>query len=406
MIFAFLFFLSCLIFWWLPYFIYRFANIGHSVSNETLINSVIAFISFIAGYFIAYALFNKVRFRPLFFGDRTLNNLAYFTEKALIAIAPVCIVFAISFFLMRLGHTYGEGPYMPFVFQLFFYMQIFLYYIYATVKSTEEYFSRKFIYITFTFLLTRLIVSLQWGRLFLAYSIVPLFLLLVARGVLQFNLKTVSLLFFAFVFLFFLIPLFRGDFERRTTEDIIELAYVIAYGGPIGLFDMYKDLSFKDLARYVGIEEYCNPLIVSVTAWLIPYKLIGECVLDIWQAEDRPATLDRIFAFIELGPKRAFETLYGPGSVYILELYFSFGESLIMVYLGSFVMGSIAGISFTRIRNKSIFGVAYLEILFKILFMPRSNVGQVFEKAIPFAIAVMILALILNTLERFRFKRN
>lgn len=403
MIFLFLFLLSCIIFWWMPYFINIHVGIGREISQYTFLVSLFNFLFFSIGYITLYFSLKNIRFRPLFFRDYSLRKLSEFTENLLVLITPICLIFAIIFFFMRLGYKYGEGPYMPFIFQVFFYLQIFLYFVYATTIDITNYKQKKFILLTIFFVLTRLIVSLQWGRLFLAYSIVPLFILLLARGIIRLTFKNIVVALGLFLVLLFAIPFFRGDFSKIQGNSIfVEIAYSLAFGGPISLFDEYKYFSYEEIAKAVGIDPGCNPLLISLTAWLIPYKYLGICTMDIWQAEGRPATLDRIFAMLELGPKTAYETLYGPSSVYFIELYFAFGENLFIVYLMSALLGGLSAFAYTRLRYKTLFGVAYLEILLKVLFAPRSNFGQIFEKAIPFAFGVIIILLLISLINFLR----
>ena len=104
-----------------------------------------------------------------------------------------------------------------------------------------------------------------------------------------------------------------------------QVVQFFAEGSTLKLFQDNTDLY---------LAHRCPPLLVSMSAKIVPYHLMGVCVIDVWGMKSLPATLDRILAYNEPG---SVDSLTGPGSNYILELYVTGGFAAVL--LGSAIFG-------------------------------------------------------------------
>jgi hypothetical protein len=127
---------------------------------------------------------------------------------------------------------------------------------------------------------------------------------------------------------------------------------------------------------------------VSMTAKVVPYHLLGVCVIDIWGMEGLPATLDRILASNEPASE---VLLVGPGSNYVLELFLSGG--LAIVLCGSAIFGLTCRKFLVWAGQRSLFAGIWAECLTRALLAPRSNLGYVYER-IPTLILVTALFIV------------
>jgi hypothetical protein len=167
----------------------------------------------------------------------------------------------------------------------------------------------------------------------------------------------------------FVPALTRGD--KVLGQDEIVAFFVT--GSTLRVFQDNKDLNLSD---------QCPPLLVSMTAKLIPYGLLNVCTVDIWGEKGLPATLDRILADNDPTTEG---TLNGPGSNYLLELYLTGGVAAVI--LGSLLFGFSARCFVSWIRTPSLFAGIWAQCLTRALLAPRGNLGYVYEQ-----VPVLVLA--------------
>ncbi len=334
------FIFACVMFWWLPSVLSRFVlHVDDPVRNWALWVSLLGVITFTAGY-----LLPPVRFKsalPMSLID-ACETLAY---KATLWIGFPAIILAVQFFYSRSAVDYGQGEGLSLI------------QIIASILI----------------ILPRFIISLRWGRFFLAQAIVPIVFIALARGWMHLSGKRVLQLGALAVLIVFVPALSRGD--NFLGQD--EIVTFFEAGSSLRLFQDNVDLN---------LTERCPPLLVSMTAKSIPYGLLDVCTMDYKGSKGVPATLDRILT--DNDPSTA-GTLNGTGANYLLELYLTGG-------IGAIILGSIffgfSSRSFVRwISERSLFAGIWAECLSRALFAPRGTLGYVYERIPSLLLATLIV---------------
>jgi hypothetical protein len=139
---------------------------------------------------------------------------------------------------------------------------------------------------------------------------------------------------------------------------------------------------FQDDRR--SIRSDCPPLLVSVTAKLIPYETLHVCTMDVGDAHNTVATLDHL-----LTRQNSNDLGTGTGSIYIFELYLTGGTPAI--FIGSLLFGAICRRFVESMAYRSLFAGIWAECLVRALFAPRSTLGHVFERIPSLLIATLVV---------------
>jgi hypothetical protein len=175
------------------------------------------------------------------------------------------------------------------------------------------------------------------------------------------------------VLIVFVPALSRGD--NFLGQD--EIVTFFESGSSLRLFQDNVDLN---------LTERCPPVLVSMTAKLIPYGLLDVCTMDYKGSKGVPATLDRILT--DNDPSTA-GTLNGTGANYLLELYLTGGIGAII--LGSVFLGFSSGCFVRWISERSLFAGIWAECLSRVLFAPRGTLGYVYERIPSLLLATLIV---------------
>jgi hypothetical protein len=348
---------SCVLFWWLPSVLFRLVlHVEDPVGNWALWVSLLGVAVFAVGYSLPPARF-KIIF-PSYLID-SCEALAY---QATLWMSIPAFLLAVQFFYFRSGVDYGQGEGLSLVHQAVFYTHLFLGFLFLGAARTSEQNRRRIVIASMLVILPRFIVSLHWGRFFLAQAVVPILLIALARGWMHLSFKRlVQLGMLAIVILF--VPAFtRGD--NFLGQD--ELVTFFQSGSSLRLFQDNVDLN---------LSGRCPPLLVSLTDKLIPFGVLGFCTMEIYGVNGMPATLDRILTKNDPSTEG---TLYGTGSNYLLELYLTGGIAAIV--LGSALFGFTSRCFIEWIGERSVFAGIWAECLSRALFSPRGNVGYVYER--------------------------
>jgi hypothetical protein len=361
---------ACTLFWWLPSIIYRLLlNIDDPVSNGTILISVLALGCFALGY-----LLPRNSRRLSFVSDSLMDRCADTAWGLTVLLAIPALFIALRFSLYRASVDYGTGEGVPPLDQAVFYMHLFFGFMFLGGARREK--DKHRIPISVILLvLPRLIVSLHWGRFFLAQGILPILMIAIARGWIKPSAKRMLQLGFLTVLIVFVPSFTRGD-NLGGGNEIVQF---FAGGSTLKLVQDNFDLD---------LSGRCPPLMVSMTAKVVPYHLLGVCVIDIWGMEGLPATLDRILASNEPASEML---LVGPGSNYVLELFLSGG--LAIVLCGSAIFGLTCRKFLVWAGQRSLFAGIWAECLTRALLAPRSNLGYVYER-IPTLILVTALFIV------------
>jgi len=383
----FIFIFSTIVFWWLPSIILFVLDLPMIVSDETLAISILALLL----YGLGYIVFGNKRFLLIKTSEDATQRVAKLSKKIIFFLLLPSLIFSILFYLSKIGTAYGQGGGIPILYQSFFYLEMTFFFMYISTTNDKELNPKIFWFIVFVSILIRFIVSATWGRFFVGQIIIAFLIVAILRRWLIFDRKNVMKIIAIALFIFFVPALMRGDFQSSSSQRYSDnpLIEFVSAGSTLKLFEDNRNLD---------LSNNCNPLFVSTFAKTIPFSFIDSCTIDIWGEYNLPATLDRILAENELG-QNSMDSLTGPGSNYLLELYLSFNGN-IGIIIGSFIFGIISRFSVNSLHNPTIFGLIWIEILSRALFTPRSNVGYVFER-IPSLLLLSFLILILaNSLYR------
>jgi hypothetical protein len=374
------FIFACLLFWWLPSLLFRLViHTADPVENKTIAISAGALLSFIAGYLLP-ARSHSSRLIP----EPLVNACEEFAYKATILVAIPAFLLAAEFWRSRSGVDYGTGEGIPGMYQAALYTHMFLGLLYLGVANPEKKGWRPLITACVLIILPRLIVSLHWGRFFVAQAAVPALFVAVARGWIRFSARRMLQFVLLAAALIFVPALTRGD----NLSGRQALVGFFASGSTLRLFQDNVDLS---------LNGRCPPLLVSMTAKIIPYHAIGVCVIDLWGMKNLPATLDRLLAYNEPGTE---VLLVGPGSNFLLELSLSGG--LIAVISGSVLFGICCRRFIAGIGTRSLFAGIWAECLTRALLAPRSNLGYIFERIPTLILATLFVVLLVWTARLLR----
>lgn len=374
------FFLACLIFWWLPSLLYRFVlGIADPVQDAIILISFFAWFSFFFGFWLNRPQFPKYSKLSIY----RLDALEWFSRGATLALTVPSVLLAINFFLYRSGVDYGGGQGLSGTYQAILYAHLFFGFLYLGVVGENRKLTT-ILLIVVILIIPRLIISLNWGRFFLAQAIIPIVFIFMSRGWLKLKFRQVVFFVVLLCFIIFVPAIARGDSVFGPQE----IYRFFASGSTLKLFQDNLNLN---------LTQRCSPLFVSLTAKIIPYGQLHVCTIDIWGVRSLPATLDRLLAFQEIGYS---DLLVGPGSNYLLELHLTGGFGAIV--LGSILFGFSCKWFVYSLAMRSAFVGIWAECLTRALFAPRSNIGYVFERIPSLLAATVIVMFVATTLYRKR----
>jgi hypothetical protein len=117
----------------------------------------------------------------------------------------------------------------------------------------------------------------------------------------------------------------------------------------------------------------CPPLLVSLTAKVVPYPLLGVCTIDLGEHKNLTATTDRLLAKVYTD-----DLMAGTGGNYLLELYLTGGVTAIIA--GSVIFGFTCRRFVELIGHRSLYAGIWAECLSRALFAPRQTLGYVYER--------------------------
>lgn len=370
-LFALAFVAACGLFWWSPSLIFRYVlNVTDPVADPILIVSLIAVVVFLAGFFFLAPR----KPAPPSPGGWELEGCADWGYALALALALPALLLAVHFSAQRMHVEYGTGEGIPFLHQAVLYAHMFFCLLFLGASRWDASTHSRILLVMLLLVLPRLLISLFWGRFFVAQAIVPIVLMAISRGWLRMNFALLLKLVLVAALIIFVPAMTRGD---RIFGDE-EITSFFAYGATLRLFQ--DNLDFDLTGR-------CEPLLVSLTAKLIPWGALHECTIDVGGQQQIPATLDHLLTSTEIG---SLDALVGTGSNYLLEL-FLFG-GLGAIFLGSLLLGWSARWFIRWLSVPSIFASIWAECLTRTLFAPRSTFGYVFERVPGLLLAILAVA--------------
>jgi hypothetical protein len=352
------FFGSCLFFWWLRSIVLRvFLGVGDSVTNQTIWTSVIAAACFGTGYLLPANTPQRKGFSEETYA--CCENFAYVATWILFLPAFILAVIRMQGeAATRAGGFVSSTPWQD---QAVFYPHLFFGFMYMGVAQPEKSSWRRFWCVILLLSIPRLLVSLHGGRFFLMQAAMPVIIIAVARGWVRLSFKRTLQLVAVVSFIIIVPAATRGDAISGSDLPLVTGSDVL------GLYQENQELN---------LNGYCPPLMVSLTAKIVPYHLLGMCVMDLGGMTELPATLERILTFNN--PYSYQGMASGTGSNYLLELHISGG--LPAVYIGSAVFGFTCRRFLRWSGRRSLFTGIWVECLTRALLAPRGNIGYVYER--------------------------
>jgi len=378
-LFLFAFALACFLFWWLRSILLRAVfHLSDNVDDSTLVISVIAFLCFCAAYLIP-----RRGGAARWFSDRTLDSCADFSYQATVALFFPALLVAVQLFLTNAKVDYGSTDPIPRPYQALLYTHLFFGFLSIGAADPGRMGRRRLGIAAILLTLPRLVISLHGARFFLAQAIVPLLIIAVGRGWVRLTLKRIVSLAIVALFIIFVPALTRGDNVVNSDGEL----QLFMSSDVLGLFQKNTDLSY---------EPGCPPLLLSLTAKIVPYGFLGVCVIDSGGLKDMPATVERILT--NNNPASFQGTASGTGSNYLLELYITGG--LFAVYAGSALFGFSCRSFVGWTGRRSLFSGIWAECLTRALLAPRGNLGYVFER-IPSLVAATVALVVVVWVHRY-----
>jgi hypothetical protein len=351
--------LACFLFWWMRCILLRTVfHLSDSVDDSTIAISVLAFFCFSVAY-----LTPRRSSASRWFSEATLDSCADFSYRVTVALFLPALLMAAQLFLTNAKVDYGSSDPIPRPYQALLYSHLFFGFLCLGAADPDRLGRRPLVIASILLTLPRLIISLHGARFFLAQAVVPLLIIAIGRGWVRFTLKRITSLAIVGLFIIFVPAITRGD--NVVSEDG-ELQLFMG-SDILGLFQNNTGLSY---------EPGCPPLLISLTAKVVPYGLLGVCVIDSGGLKNLPATVERILTNND--PRSYQGTAAGTGSNYLLELYITGG--LFAVYLGSALFGFSCRTFVRWTGRRSLFSGIWAECLTRALLAPRGNLGYVFER--------------------------
>jgi len=366
---------ACVLFWWLPGILMR--TVLHTegdISGWSFWVSVSALACFVLGYV------TRPPHRPRSPGGQALLPVCReFSYKAMLWIAPVAFLLAGRFALYRSTVAYGEGHGISLAYQAVLYVELFFGFMFFGSVADWRTDRRRLILTAVVLVLPRVMVSLHWGRYFLAQGVVPLLLIALARGWFRISSTRIVQL-FVLVFLIVMVPaITRGDrvFSGGLNEDAT-IVHFFEQGSTLRFFDQYYEASFKGR---------CPLLWMSLTDKVIPYRWLNICTVQVGDRKGLPATLDNV-----LTRQTSNDLLRGSGSNYVLELYLTGGLGAVLI--GSVLFGFTCRCFIEWIGYASIYSGIWAECAMRAFMAPRGALGYTYERIPSLLFATAVTSLI------------
>jgi hypothetical protein len=394
-LFLFSFLGSCFWFWWLLSIVYRWVlGLEDPVADHTIVLSIMS-----AGLFVFGFLLTRTKNHPTTLAPMTLDRCERLSYNLVLLLFVPSMAIASLFYVASAGKAYAEGGNIDLVEQVIFYLELFFGFMFLAVvrRGTQD--KRRTRLVIFLLLLPRVVVSLHWGRAFVAQGFVPILFIAVGRGFIRLSWKSVfQLVLLSFAIL--IVPsITRGDqiFDsgEGSPQDAPQIVSWLASGSSLQVTQMYLDMD---------LSHRCSPLLVSLTDKVIPYVLLHICTIDLFSGL-RSANLNRLVSedlnqSMGLGADATGST----GTSYLLELYLTGG--ITAVVLGSLGFGAVCRLLTNSMGARSLFSGIWAQCLMAALLSPRGLLGYVFEKVPGQVVATLLFIVVGSDLWRARLRSN
>lgn len=353
------FIVACVLFWWLPDLLLAWLRLPDPVHARTIAFSLVALAVFLAGYLVPQSASKRG-----FLSPATLDACEALAWKATLILSVPALLVGISFALYRARVAYGQGADIPFLFQAVLYSHLFFGYMFlGSVPGLAGADRRRVFVASALLILPRLLISLHWARFFVGQTIVILLLVAMARGWLRLSVARWLQLGALAAAIVFVPALTRGDrIAGDSTDGMPRMVLFFQSGSTLGFLQQYRNL-----------HPQCPPLLVSMTAQVIPWSWLHTCTITVGNVRDTPAVLSSI-----LTRQDSNDFALGTGSNYLLELYLTGGIAAVLI--GSALFGAACRWFVEHLGRRSLLAGIWAECLVRALLAPRGNLGYVCER--------------------------
>jgi hypothetical protein len=389
-LFLFAFLGSCFWFWWLLSIVYRWVlGLEDPVTDDTIILSIVS-----AGFFIFGFLLIRIKNRrPTTLTPMTLDRCERRSYNLVLFLCVPSIVIASLFYIVSAGKAYAEGGNINIVEQVIFYLELFFGFMFLGVVGQGIQHKRRTCLVIFLLLLPRVVVSLHWGRAFVAQGFVPILFIAVGRGFIRLSWKSVFQIVVLGLAILIVPSITRGDqvFDsgEGSSQDAPQVVSWLASGSSLQVTQMYLDMD---------LSHRCPPLLISLTDKVIPYALLHICTIDLFSGV-RSANLNRLVSEdLNQSMGLGVDATGSTGTSYLLELFLTGGMPAVV--LGSLVFGAVCRFLTTSMASRSLFSGIWAQCLMAALLSPRGLLGYVFEKVPGQVLATLLFMLVGSDLWR------
>jgi hypothetical protein len=379
---------SCFLFWWLPSLYYIIVlRLPNPVSSFSMYISIVSAFFYLVGYFILPTI------APIrLMSDDIINGCEQLSKKMTMILFLPSLIYAVYFCASHFYEKYGEYS-IPFAGQGLFYAHLFFGFMFLSTIRPEKHSKKAVVLVFICIILPRIIVSLHYGRVFIAFGVLPMLFIAIARGWLNLTIRKVVCIILLGVSILIVPSIFRGDFKNYSSDAGSEYArnfigvWLLA-GSSLNVFDRFYNSS---------ILGFCPPILVSFTEQMIPYKILGICTVP--QADGtRVANADAIATYMINGD--SYSRGGGTGSTYILDLYWFNG--IMAIIIGSIILGSTCKLFIGSVGYRSVFSGIWAECLVRSLFIVRGTYGYMYQRIPSLVFATILCALIVRAALRVR----
>lgn len=392
------FFATCFLFWWLPSFYYCFVlHLPNPVSGWSVWVSVLAASLYFVGY--RFAIFPT---GVKIVSSEVTNGCEWLSGKLTKILFVPAFFYAVYFYFAHRQEYYGD-IYIPTLASSIFYLCLFFGLMYLSTVRSQKNIKQKVFIASLLVVFPRIIVSLNYGRLFVAFAILPIIFIFIARGWMRLTFKRAIGLFLLGICIVVVPSVLRGDFKSHSSGITgtnmrmfsgnfrMFVGTWLLSGSTLRVFDQFHETSFLGM---------CSPLLVSLTEQVIPYKTLGVCTVP-YAGGTRVADSDAVVSYA--GDANSL-TRTGTAATFILDLYWFGG--IFAVAIGSLVMGFTCRLFVELIGHRSVFCGIWAECLVRSLFSILNAYGIVYQRIPSLMLATFFCVLVVKAALRGKSRNS
>jgi len=302
--------------------------------------------------------------------DMALYKLA---RGSFVVVSIPAVFLASERFVSQAGVDYLDMDSASLVSQVVAYLALYLYFLCLSLSGRGQNSRKEFFLLFLLVMVPRLMVGSISGRFVAVMPVIAFLFVGLSRGFIQVRFRVLLAALMAAIYVLFVHPLLRAGDQFDVDSDTF--MQVLLRSGPVNLMEQVDEVSrdFHDV----------NFLKTGLIGNIAPALLSPNERVDLWKREGLAVTADRAFAINE---GAGFEEMFGPGSIYVGELYLIGGW--FGVIAGSLILGGTIAFAQSHAARISFWLVPLLDFAVKVPFVPRSNITYMYERFFPLLIFV------------------